>query len=105
MTEPARARLALTCVATGLACAAAYAAVRTYIFLRVGPMQPILVVRTSSIAYYQALAVAAVLGLGWGVFVFGELGDDARRARAEVLLERVALPIVLVCALACWLFP
>ena len=105
MTEPTRARLALTFVATGLACAVAYAAVRAYVFLRVGPMQPILVVRTSSIAYYQALAVAAILGIAGGLFVYAELEDTARRARLEPLLERAALPVVALSALACWLFP
>lgn len=103
--EVLRARVALALVAGGLGCAAAYAAVRTYIFLRVGPMQPVLVVRTAAIAYYHALGVAAVLGVAWGLFVLEHLREPARREPFERALERAVLPILAASVAACWLFP
>ena len=105
MSEETRARLALFALATGLASAVAYVVLRGYVFARFGPALPVMVVRTSTIAYYQALAVAAAMGLCWGLFVLDRASETAQRERVERVLLRVALPTVLVSAALCWAWP
>lgn len=105
MRDETRARLALFALATGLSSAVAYVVLRGYVFVRFGPALPVMVVRTSTIAYYQALAVAAAMGLAWGLFVLDRVREAAQRERVERVLERVALPTLLVAAALCWAWP
>lgn len=98
--ERARRRAAAALACAGLGAALAYVVQRLYDYAISGPVDPLLVLRESHVAYYWRTMVATWWGGVLGAAAYGALGEPARVERAERVLRAAVIPIVVVLAIA-----
>ena len=100
-----RERWALSGAAGGLTAALAYVAQRLWERSLGSPQDPLLVLYDAHVAFYSR-ALAATWWGGVGLVVaLAVLRGAAARARLTRLIEHGAIPLVLIAALAAYLWP
>lgn len=104
-TELARRRAALAIAWGCVAAASAYVLQRLYDWSLTGPIDPLLVLRESHVAFYWRSAVATWWGGTLGASAWGVLSSDARMTRAETILGMLAVPWALALVLAAAVYP
>ena len=103
--ELARRRIAAAATVAALAGSIAYATERGYAHLmsRAGP--PAIILREARVGYLLALAIAALVAIVAALVTAELAASETRIAVTERVLERIALPVLLVTAALMFVWP
>lgn|GEM_PF-2787555 len=103
--QPLTPRLALASLVFAAAGPGTYALLRAWVYVRGGGGGLVLLLRQQTVAYFQALAVSAFVGLALAAAALALARHPDETARLERVLARTMIPVLLAAGLGYFLLP